>query len=331
VANFMLNEKRASVVEIELRNKVHVVIVADDKLETPHIQIQRIKEAEMGEHSKPSYERLTAVEASPIPKMGQALGSSEQPAVSGVVPSSPAPVREETAAPAPVAAPPRRAPAQVAAAPAPSSSGILSRLLGWFRGPEEAPAKSAAPSPNDGSSRRPGPRRDERVRTGQGNAPTGGNRGSQPSGRRESAAGNAPRGNANASGKGNRQRGEQPQGGGQSRQAQAPATPRQEPRAPRAAQSPQRIDEKSSRSDVAVTPPATTRAERQTQPVRPTTDIERTSDEAKLASVDAAVVASAAGPAQPDAANEGEGGGARRRRGRRGGRRRRRQMRMRHR
>ena len=38
VANFMLNEKRASVVEIELRNKVHVVIVADDKLETPHIE-----------------------------------------------------------------------------------------------------------------------------------------------------------------------------------------------------------------------------------------------------------------------------------------------------
>jgi ribonuclease E len=328
VANFMLNEKRASVVEIELRNKVHVVIVADDKLETPHIQIQRIKEAEMGEHSKPSYERLTAVEASPIPKMGQALGSSEQPAVSGVVPSSPAPVREETAAPAPVAAPPRRAPAPVAAAPAPSSGGILSRLLGWFRGPDEAPAKSASPSPNDASGRRQGPRRDERARTGQGNAPTGGNRGSQPSGRREPAAGNAPRGNANASGasgKGNRQRGEQPQGGGQSRQAQAAATPRQEPRAPRAAQSPQRIDEKPSRSDVAVSPPATTRAERQTQPVRPTTNVERTSDETKPASVDAAVVASVAGPAQPDAANEGEGGGARRRRGRRGGRRRRRQ------
>jgi ribonuclease E len=39
VANFMLNEKRASVVEIELRHKVHVVVVADDKLETPHIEI----------------------------------------------------------------------------------------------------------------------------------------------------------------------------------------------------------------------------------------------------------------------------------------------------
>ncbi len=323
VANFMLNEKRASVVEIELRNKVHVVIVADDKLETPHIQIQRIKEAEMGEHSKPSYERLTAVEASPIPKMGQALGSSEQPAVSGVVPSSPAPVREETAAPAPVAAPPRRAPA--AAAPAPSSGGILSRLLGWFRGPEETTAKSAPPSPNDASHRRPGSRRDERVRTGQGHAPTAGNRGSQPSGRREPAAGNAPRGNANATGKGNRQRGEQPQGGNTSRQAQAPAASRQEQRPPRTAQSPQRTDEKSSRNDVAVTPPPTARAERHPHPPRPAVDGERASDEAKLASVDAATIAAVADPAQPDAMNEGEAGGARRRRGRRGGRRRRRQ------
>ncbi|WP_114693270.1 Rne/Rng family ribonuclease, partial [Mizugakiibacter sediminis] len=32
VANFLLNEKRASVVEIEMRHKVHVVIVADEKL-----------------------------------------------------------------------------------------------------------------------------------------------------------------------------------------------------------------------------------------------------------------------------------------------------------
>ncbi|MGB3839831.1 MAG: Rne/Rng family ribonuclease, partial [Rhodanobacter sp.] len=102
VVNFLLNEKRASVVEIELRHKVHVMIVADEKLQTPHIEIQRIREADMGEHSKPSYEMLTAVTATDLPKMGQTLGSGEQPAVSGIVPGSPAPVREEV--PAPVAA-----------------------------------------------------------------------------------------------------------------------------------------------------------------------------------------------------------------------------------
>src|SRR3546814_20974139 len=73
------------------------MIVADEKLETPHIEIQRIREADMGEHSKPSYELLTTVETAELPKMGQALGSGEQPAVSGIVPASPAPVREEVA------------------------------------------------------------------------------------------------------------------------------------------------------------------------------------------------------------------------------------------
>ncbi|WP_431636966.1 Rne/Rng family ribonuclease [Dyella sp. KULCS107] len=328
VANFMLNEKRASVVEIELRNKVHVVIVADDKLETPHIQIQRIKEAEMGEHSKPSYERLTAVEASPIPKMGQTLGSSEQPAVSGVVHSSPAPVREETVAPAPVAPAPRRAQAPAAAAPAPSSGGILSRLLGWFRGAEETSDKTAATSPKETSNRRQqAPRRDERGRANQPGGASA-NRGGAPAGRRE--PGN--RGNANASGAssgkgGNRQRGEQ-SSGGQARQAQAAATPRQEQRPARAAQPPQRED-KAAKADVSLTPPASPRPERQPQPARTTPPTERVSDEPKPAATDAATVAAAVaatpGNTQPDGTSEAEGGGARRRRGRRGGRRRRRQ------
>jgi ribonuclease E len=325
VANFMLNEKRASVVEIELRNKVHVVIVADDKLETPHIQIQRIKEAEMGEHSKPSYERLTAVEASPIPKMGQALGSSEQPAVSGVVPSSPAPVREEATPAAPVAVAPRRAQAPTAAAPAPSSGGILSRLLGWFRSVDEPVTKPAAASSNDASSRRQPPRRDERGRPNQANASSA-NRSGQGSGRREPGAANASRGNANASGKGNRQRGEQPQGG-QSRQAQAAASPRQESRPARAAQATQRSEDKPSRNDVTAAPSATPRPERQpqAQPARATAAADRARDEAKPASVDEVAAASVPGAVQPDSTNETEGGGARRRRGRRGGRRRRRQ------
>ena len=165
VANFMLNEKRASVVEIELRNKVHVVIVADDKLETPHIEIQRIREADMGEHSKPSYERLTAVEETAIPKMGQALGSGEQPAVSGIVPASPAPLREEVAS-SPVVAIPKATPA---AAPA-QSGGVM----GWFRSLFSSPAPAPAPAPTatvrseSRTNESRGNRRDERGRSAQG-------------------------------------------------------------------------------------------------------------------------------------------------------------------
>ncbi|HET6912753.1 MAG TPA: Rne/Rng family ribonuclease, partial [Rhodanobacteraceae bacterium] len=135
VANFLLNEKRASVVEIELRHKVHVVIVADENLETPHLEITRIRESEMGEHSKPSYERMTPARATPLPKVGQVETHGEEPAVSGVKPATPMPHREEVAAEAPIAQP----------APMPmNGGGLISRLFGWFR---SEPVKEAAPAP----------------------------------------------------------------------------------------------------------------------------------------------------------------------------------------
>ncbi|WP_109127183.1 Rne/Rng family ribonuclease [Dyella sp. C11] len=329
VANFMLNEKRASVVEIELRNKVHVVIVADDKLETPHIEIQRIREADMGEHSKPSYERLTAVEASPVPKMGQTLGSSEQPAVSGIVPSSPAPVREETAsaATAPQAQPAR----QAAAAPAPSG-GVLSRLLGWFRGT----AAPAAPAPVAKAESAPAPRnnqrRDDRQRQGQGGQQ--GNRQQQQQQRREQPQ-QGQKGQQQA--KGNRQqqqprqqqaqpsakqeqRQQQPKAEGQQPQNERKQQPRQEqqPRQQRA-DHPQQPAQ-TQQTPIATEAPANAAVERHVQ--APGVDVIKD----VVAPVEAAneAAGSVATPAAAAGTPEAEGGQSRRRRGRRGGRRRRR-------
>jgi ribonuclease E len=126
VANFLLNEKRSSVVEIEMRHKVHVVIVADENLETPHLEITRIRESEMGEHAKPSYERMTEVAAAPQPRMGVVV-HGEEPAVSGVPRATPMPQREE------VAPTPARTPAPAPITGAPASGGLLGRLFGWFR------------------------------------------------------------------------------------------------------------------------------------------------------------------------------------------------------
>jgi ribonuclease E len=133
VANFLLNEKRSSVVEIEMRHKVHVVVIADENLETPHLEITRIRESEMGEHAKPSYERLTEVAATPQPRMG-VVTHGEEPAVSGIQRATPMPQREETPATAavPVAA---DTPAATSA-----PGGLLGRLFGWFR---TAPATEA--------------------------------------------------------------------------------------------------------------------------------------------------------------------------------------------
>lgn len=328
VANFMLNEKRASVVEIELRNKVHVVIVADRKLQTPHIEIQRIKESEMGEHSKPSYERLTAVEASVIPKMGQALGSSEQPAVSGIVPATPAPVREDQRdeqAVAPAAAPRRQAATPKAAAPAPSG-GIFARFLGWFRAAEETPV-AAKPDTrkNDEKdadrSARNNPRRDGRTRgngtqSGSNNA---GTRGSRRDGSGNGRDGNS-RGNTSTGGsKGNRQRDLEQ---AQARQAKAPATPKAE-RQPRPAQAPKQ-DAKPEAVKTEATASSTPKPERAQQP-RPSAQAERASeDPKKTVAVEAEATEATTPNPQADAALETEGGQSRRRRGRRGGRRRRR-------
>ena len=144
VANFLLNEKRASVVEIELRHKVHVMIVADEKLQTPHIEIQRIREADMGEHSKPSYERLTPVEPEALPKMGQVLGSSERPAVSGIMPASPAPLRAEVDAPIASDQPNATVRRRPAAAPATTTGGVLARVLRWFGGSAKPACRARA-------------------------------------------------------------------------------------------------------------------------------------------------------------------------------------------
>ncbi len=320
VANFMLNEKRASVVEIELRHKVHVVIVADDKLETPHIHIQRIKEADMGEHSKPSYERLTAVEETATPKMGQTLGSGEQPAVSGIVPSSPAPVREE-AAPTVVAAPPKPAPAPAQVrnpvAPAPSG-GVLSRLLGWFRGaPATAPAPAAAPvnerparSNGQALQRRDEPRRDDRNRQGNQQAP---------------AASRPPQQNAQNAAKG--QAAQAPKGGNRQRPAEtAAAQPRQQPA--QNASNKQERQPKPAAAEAAAPNERNKQApagkpERQPRPApteRPGAEIETVKPAEAAKPVPVAVVPE--GNAQDG--GDAEGSQSRRRRGRRGGRRRRR-------
>ncbi|TNY27579.1 ribonuclease E/G [Fulvimonas soli] len=329
VANFLLNEKRASVVEIELRHKVHVVIVADDKLETPHLQIQRIREADMGEHSKPSYERLTPVEATPVPKMGQLLGSSEQPAVSGIVPATPAPVREEapqpvaaTPAPAPVVAP-RRPPAAAPATPAPQG-GVIARLLGWFRGqPAAAPAPvAAAPAPASGKSEARQPsRRDERPR-GQNQAQGGNAR----QGRREQpqAAGKGGSAQNPSQGqRGNRQRGNE--AGAQARQQPAVQQPQSQPRAER--------PQAGGQADAAAQnerrqPPAQPRPERQPKPapapVEQAPATPAVSPSAEDETTLKPVAATAGEQSRPEEAAAGEAGPARRRRGRRGGRRRRR-------
>ena len=150
VANFLLNEKRKQLSEIEARHDVAVIVVADEKLETPHLEIQRLRVSELGDEIKPSYQRTTPAEVTPLPTMLRPSEEPEQPAVAGVVRATPAPTRPEPAAEAEAQpAAPR------AVAPVATNGGLIARFMGWFRG---GAADAPAPATKPASTQRPAPR-----------------------------------------------------------------------------------------------------------------------------------------------------------------------------
>ncbi|MFI4968872.1 MAG: Rne/Rng family ribonuclease [Lysobacterales bacterium] len=140
VANFLLNEKRRQLSEIEARHDVNVIVVADEQLDTPHLEIQRLRAADIGEETRPSYQRTTPVAPKPLPTMLRPSEEPEQPAVAGVVRATPAPERPEPLATTPVA------PA-AAAATTPAADGLLARFVGWFRRGTQTQATPVAKAP----------------------------------------------------------------------------------------------------------------------------------------------------------------------------------------
>ncbi|GAB2503067.1 Rne/Rng family ribonuclease [Arenimonas alkanexedens] len=151
IANYLLNEKRRALIEIEQRHSAPVVIVADDQIETPHFNISRLRDNELGEESgKPSYHRTTPRKLAVHSLTKAHINVPDMPAVTAVRPVNPAPARDEAdaeVAPAPVfsnkAAEPKR--------------GLFARLAAFFTGGEstddKAPAKKARNERGDRSER----------------------------------------------------------------------------------------------------------------------------------------------------------------------------------
>ncbi|WP_186308941.1 Rne/Rng family ribonuclease [Stenotrophomonas rhizophila] len=144
IANYLLNEKRSALREIEQRHDAPIVIVADEQLHTPHYEVTRLRENELGEESgKPSYQRGTPRKL-PVHALTKAqLNIPAAPAVTNVKHSSPAPVREVVE---PVAAPVPVAPAPVAAPAATGVVGWLKRIFGGEAAPAATPQPTARPA-----------------------------------------------------------------------------------------------------------------------------------------------------------------------------------------
>ncbi len=181
IANYLLNEKRRALNEIEKRHDAPIVIVADESLHTPHYEVTRIRENELGEEtSKPSYQRGTPRKLATIALTKANLNVPAAPAVTNVKPARPAPLREDREETPRAAAPqqpqpqaPQPAPTPAFAqqpAPATKSGGFMGWLKGIFGGGDAAPTPSPV-RPQQGQQqnrdrgerpdRNGGPRRDQ--------------------------------------------------------------------------------------------------------------------------------------------------------------------------
>ncbi|MFT3762519.1 MAG: ribonuclease E [Pseudoxanthomonas sp.] len=310
IANFLLNEKRGALREIERRHDAPIVIVADEQLHTPHYEVTRIRENELGEEtSRPSYQRGTPRKL-PVHALTKAqLNIPPAPAVTTVKHAAPAPVREEREAPIPVAA------AVPVATTAPKANGGVVGFLKRLFGGGEEPTLAQQTQPQ--AKPRPQQRRDNRG--GQQNANR--NNGQQ---RRDN--------NAQAKG----------QGAAQQPKASQPRNESQQPRQPKPQQQNAQKQPKPQQQQPAQKPP---RNEQPAKPAKQEAKAEATETvalpvaaiavAAPAAAVDAttapatevvaAVAAEAVAGADNTQSTAGEAGeGNRRRRGRRGGRRRRR-------
>ena len=93
-ATFLLNEKRSTIIEMEQRHSVSIIILPNRELETPNYDIQRIRSCD-GTEEQTSYQRVTVTEKIVSPTR-PATATAEKPAVEEFLPNLP-PAPEERA------------------------------------------------------------------------------------------------------------------------------------------------------------------------------------------------------------------------------------------
>jgi len=94
VATFLLNEKRAAIAEIELRQKLNVLVIPNPNMDTPHYEVIRLRDDnEIIAESEPSYAIKLEEPTSENETAVKPVAKAEKPAVSAIsAPSKPAPV-----------------------------------------------------------------------------------------------------------------------------------------------------------------------------------------------------------------------------------------------
>ena len=91
VATFLLNEKRSQIADLEHRHSVHIILVPDRNLETPHYEVRRMRTDEGLDPNTSSYDLATPAPEPTVIEAGVSASRPPTPAVQGVTPSEPAP------------------------------------------------------------------------------------------------------------------------------------------------------------------------------------------------------------------------------------------------
>ena len=175
VATFLFNEKRRDISRIEERQEVEVILVPNQKLETPHFHVQRIREQDLAKRELGESYQLVS-DSQPAPALDYTRTTppkkEEQAAVKDIVRHShQAPPADEATAAVPAS---------------PAGGGIIRRVFNALFG-----AAPAEPAPRERPA--PAPRAEAAPRTAGASRPVGGDRGRDDS-RRRSADGRRGRG-----------------------------------------------------------------------------------------------------------------------------------------
>ena len=125
VATYLLNEKREAIYDIERRQKLHVLVVPNPQMETPHYEVVRLRDDDESlANAEPSYAMKFSEAPIETETVLEAQAKPQEAAISSIqTPRMPAPPSAE---PEPVS----KAAAQPAAAPA--GPGLFKRLSNWF-------------------------------------------------------------------------------------------------------------------------------------------------------------------------------------------------------
>ncbi|WP_421852154.1 ribonuclease E [Marinomonas sp.] len=150
VATFLLNEKRTNIAKIEKRNNVHIILVPNPHMETPHFEVERIRDdSTVVMQNENSYSLVETPEQPPYEPRKANENVRPQAAVTSIAPKAPAP--EHTA---PSAATPKAAKSTSTQA----KPSLLKRIMTALFGEPQSKPKSktvsktspvATPAPKD--------------------------------------------------------------------------------------------------------------------------------------------------------------------------------------